>query len=148
MCGRCLPRPKNLALVSMAVREILSTDCIVMGPSCAEYIRARRIMRERCVVPLGRMRVTTRLSSAMTISTVLNSDSLRTNVGGLGGEFVISTSSITSGNMVIRHELGHNLIPVGEEYDGGWVYRGVNSAHSLHDPWPNWLTNDSHMSIE
>jgi hypothetical protein len=69
-------------------------------------------------------------------------------IGGLGGEFVISTSSHTSGTIVIRHELGHNLIPVGEEYDGGWVYRGVNSAHSLPSTWTHWLTNSSASSIE
>src|SRR5271169_1074700 len=68
--------------------------------------------------------------------------------GGLGGEFVISTSSITSGTIVIRHELGHNLIPVGEEYDGGWVYSGVNSAHLLPPPWTHWLTDSSASFIE
>ena len=68
--------------------------------------------------------------------------------GGLGGEFVISTSSKTSGIVVIRHELGHNLIPVGEEYDGGWVYSGVNSAHSLPAPWTHWLTNSSAAAVE
>jgi hypothetical protein len=68
--------------------------------------------------------------------------------GGLGGEFVISTSSRTSGIIVIRHELGHNLIPVGEEYDGGWVYSGVNAAHSLPPPWTHWLTNTSRADVE
>ena len=68
--------------------------------------------------------------------------------GGLGGEFVISTSSITSGTIVIRHELGHNLIDVGEEYDGGWVYSGVNAAHSLPPSWSHWLTNISAASHE
>jgi hypothetical protein len=34
--------------------------------------------------------------------------------GGLGGEFTISTRSLTSGTIVLRHELGHNLIYVGE----------------------------------
>jgi hypothetical protein len=68
--------------------------------------------------------------------------------GGLGGEFVISTSSKTSGTIVIRHELGHNLIPVGEEYDGGWVYSGVNAAHLLPSPWSHWLTNSSASTIE
>lgn len=36
--------------------------------------------------------------------------------GGLGGEFTISTRSILSGTVVLRHELGHNFISVGEEY--------------------------------
>ena len=48
--------------------------------------------------------------------------------GGLGGEFVIATESETSGTIVLRHEMGHNFVNVGEEYDGGSVYRGVNSA--------------------
>jgi len=61
---------------------------------------------------------------------------------------VISTSSNTSGTIVIRHELGHNLIPVGEEYDGGWVYSGVNAAYSLPPPWKHWLTNPSAADIE
>jgi hypothetical protein len=38
--------------------------------------------------------------------------------GGLGGEFVIATESETSGTIVLRHEMGHNFISVGEEYDG------------------------------
>jgi hypothetical protein len=66
----------------------------------------------------------------------------------LGGEFVISTSSKTSGVIVIRHELGHNLIPVGEEYDGGYVYSGVNAAHTLPPPWTHWFTNLSTASTE
>lgn len=41
--------------------------------------------------------------------------------GGLGGEFVIGTRSETSGTVVLRHEMGHNLINVGEEYDNGQV---------------------------
>jgi hypothetical protein len=44
--------------------------------------------------------------------------------------------------------LGHNLIPVGEEYDGGYVYRGVNAAHSLPPPWTHWLTNSSSTTKE
>lgn len=43
--------------------------------------------------------------------------------GGLGGEFVISTSSATSGTIVLRHEIGHSMISEGEEYDGGQVGR-------------------------
>ncbi|KAI9141648.1 IgA peptidase M64-domain-containing protein [Paraphysoderma sedebokerense] len=62
--------------------------------------------------------------------------------GGLGGEFVISTRSETSGVIVIRHEKGHNFIPVGEEYDGGQVYSGVNSAgyfSTVRSKWGQWL---------
>ncbi|RQM20112.1 hypothetical protein B5M09_012642 [Aphanomyces astaci] len=62
--------------------------------------------------------------------------------GGLGGEFVIATSSVTSGMVVLRHEMGHNFGKVGEEYDGGYVYTGANSATSINAaPWTHWLTN-------
>lgn len=61
--------------------------------------------------------------------------------GGLGGEFTISTRSETSGTIVLRHELGHNLIDVGEEYDGGSVYSGVNASPTLNVKWSHWLTN-------
>lgn len=37
--------------------------------------------------------------------------------GGLGGEFVISTKSNRTGTVVLRHEMGHNFVRVGEEYD-------------------------------
>jgi hypothetical protein len=61
--------------------------------------------------------------------------------GGLGGQFVISTRSLTSGTTVLRHEMGHNFVNVGEEYDGGQVYQGVNAATSLDlIGWKNWLT--------
>ncbi|KAF9093811.1 hypothetical protein BGX29_009792 [Mortierella sp. GBA35] len=63
--------------------------------------------------------------------------------GGLGGEFVISTSSNKSGTVVLRHELGHSLINVGEEYDGGQVYSGVNAERwSIQNiKWKHWLTD-------
>ncbi|KAG0364920.1 hypothetical protein BGZ54_007026 [Gamsiella multidivaricata] len=63
--------------------------------------------------------------------------------GGLGGEFVISTSSNKSGTVVLRHELGHSLINVGEEYDGGYVYSGVNAERwSIQNiKWKHWLTD-------
>ncbi|KAK3841038.1 MAG: IgA peptidase M64-domain-containing protein [Linnemannia gamsii] len=63
--------------------------------------------------------------------------------GGLGGEFVISTSSNKSGTIVLRHELGHSLINVGEEYDGGQVYSGVNAERwSIQNiKWKHWLTD-------
>lgn len=61
--------------------------------------------------------------------------------GGLGGEFTISTESPTSGTVVLRHEMGHNFVNVGEEYDGGGVYRGVNWAASAATVgWRHWLT--------
>ena len=49
--------------------------------------------------------------------------------GGLGGEFAVSTSSPGSGTIVLRHELGHTVGRVGEEYDGGG-YFGANHSGS------------------
>ncbi|KAJ3323552.1 hypothetical protein HDV06_001576 [Boothiomyces sp. JEL0866] len=69
--------------------------------------------------------------------------------GGLGGEFVISTSSETSGTIVLRHEIGHSMIDVGEEYDGGQVYSGCNAAHSLSNiPWKEWLSEPDNVREE
>lgn len=60
--------------------------------------------------------------------------------GGLGGEFAISTSSPDSGIVVLRHELGHQVGEVGEEYDGGG-YFGANHASSLATlGWKQWLS--------
>jgi hypothetical protein len=61
--------------------------------------------------------------------------------GGLGGEYAISTRSVESGTVVLRHELGHNFGQVGEEYDGGQVYSGANHSSSSNVPWKNWLKN-------
>jgi hypothetical protein len=44
--------------------------------------------------------------------------------GGLGGEFTITTASRLNGALVLRHEIGHSLIDVGEEYEGGYAYFG------------------------
>ena len=61
--------------------------------------------------------------------------------GGLGGEFVISTSSKTTGTTVLRHEMGHNFATEGEEYDDGYVYSGYNSASSINSiAWRHWAT--------
>ncbi|KAF5360455.1 hypothetical protein D9756_004955 [Leucocoprinus leucothites] len=62
--------------------------------------------------------------------------------GGLGGEFTVITSSILNGPLVLRHELGHSIIDVGEEYDGGFAYFGVNAAHNASEPvpWDHWLS--------
>jgi len=69
--------------------------------------------------------------------------------GGLGGEFTISTSSITSGTIVLRHEFGHNFGDVGEEYDGGSAYFGANNDNSLSNiNWKHWLTNPSRLVAE
>ncbi|KAI0035218.1 IgA peptidase M64-domain-containing protein [Vararia minispora EC-137] len=61
---------------------------------------------------------------------------------GLGGEFVTITPSLVNGPLVLRHELGHSVIGVGEEYDGGFAYFGANAAHYLNDPmpWAHWMS--------
>lgn len=66
--------------------------------------------------------------------------------GGLEGEFVISTKSNRTGTVVLRHEMGHNFVSVGEEYDNGSSYFGVNSASTLAevtDKWGHWLSGQS-----
>ncbi|TXT13290.1 hypothetical protein VHUM_00657 [Vanrija humicola] len=71
--------------------------------------------------------------------------------GGLGGEFTIITASAKNGAEVLRHELGHSLIPVGEEYDGGEVYDGVNAelpANIFNLSWSAFLTDPEHVAIE
>ncbi|CAL8080671.1 unnamed protein product [Orchesella dallaii] len=63
--------------------------------------------------------------------------------GGLGGEFVISTRSNRTGTVVLRHEMGHNFVYVGEEYDNGQAYRGVNYASSVASlGWTAWLSGE------
>ncbi|MBS1959773.1 MAG: hypothetical protein JST80_09900 [Bdellovibrionales bacterium] len=61
--------------------------------------------------------------------------------GGLGGQYAISTSSVKSGMIVLRHELGHNFGDVGEEYDGGQVYSGANYSRTPNVPWAHWAPN-------
>ncbi|TFY81167.1 hypothetical protein EWM64_g2845 [Hericium alpestre] len=67
--------------------------------------------------------------------------------GGLGGEFVTITPSEVNGALVLRHELGHSVIEVGEEYDGGFAYFGPNSASDASGPvpWAHWLA-DTHAA--
>jgi hypothetical protein len=62
--------------------------------------------------------------------------------GGLGGEFTVITPSLANGPLVLRHELGHSVIDVGEEYDGGFAYFGVNAFNDLQEPvgWAHWLS--------
>lgn len=60
--------------------------------------------------------------------------------GGLGGAYAITTRSVRSGMIVLRHELGHNFGAVGEEYDGGQVYVGANHASDKTGAWKQWLT--------
>lgn len=59
--------------------------------------------------------------------------------GGLGGRYAITTRSLESGSMVLRHELGHNFGNVGEEYDNGFVYQGANHSSSSDVPWAHWI---------
>lgn len=42
--------------------------------------------------------------------------------------------------------MGHNFVDVGEEYDYGYVYSGVNSAPNLNtvaSKWGHWLTDEN-----
>ncbi|KIM42999.1 hypothetical protein M413DRAFT_443814 [Hebeloma cylindrosporum] len=62
--------------------------------------------------------------------------------GGLGGDFTVITASTLNGALVLRHELGHSILEVGEEYDGGFGYYGANAAHDLKIiPWRQWLSD-------
>lgn len=49
-----------------------------------------------------------------------------------------------NGALVLRHELGHSIIEIGEEYDGG-VDGGYFGADAANSPetigWRRWLTN-------
>ncbi|KAF9241078.1 IgA peptidase M64-domain-containing protein [Melanogaster broomeanus] len=69
--------------------------------------------------------------------------------GGLGGEYTTTTASLANGALVLRHEIGHSVIDVGEEYDGGFEYFGVNA---IHDPtnvtWSHWLTHQDTLRVE
>ncbi|OWZ67733.1 hypothetical protein J008_02880 [Cryptococcus neoformans] len=71
--------------------------------------------------------------------------------GGLGGEFTVITASELNGPIVLRHELGHSIIDVGEEYDGGYAYFGVNSDTYKQGEalkWREFLTNPERLRIE
>ncbi|ORY31425.1 IgA peptidase M64-domain-containing protein [Naematelia encephala] len=71
--------------------------------------------------------------------------------GGLGGEFTIITASERNGPLVLRHELGHSLIPVGEEYEGGYAYFGANSEklESLNQlKWKGFLSSSEQIRVE
>ncbi|KZP26330.1 hypothetical protein FIBSPDRAFT_732610 [Athelia psychrophila] len=64
--------------------------------------------------------------------------------GGLGGDFTVITASPANGALVLRHELGHSMIDVGEEYDGGFAYFGVNAAGNASSlPWAYWLSHST-----
>ncbi|KAF8558277.1 hypothetical protein OG21DRAFT_1455775 [Imleria badia] len=69
--------------------------------------------------------------------------------GGLGGEYTTTTASLANGALVLRHEIGHSIIQVGEEYDGGFAYFGVNAIHDPKDvTWAHWLTHNDHLRVE
>ncbi|ESK95680.1 hypothetical protein Moror_12547 [Moniliophthora roreri MCA 2997] len=70
--------------------------------------------------------------------------------GGLGGKPTIITSSVLNGPQILRHELGHSIIPVGEEYDGGYAYFGVNAYHNLSEaiPWAPFLSKPEDHKTE
>jgi hypothetical protein len=56
----------------------------------------------------------------------------------------VITPSPFNGPLVLRHELGHSIIDVGEEYDGGEYdgYFGVNAAPEPEAvTWLHWLTD-------
>ncbi|KAG8830081.1 hypothetical protein FRC17_005475 [Serendipita sp. 399] len=68
--------------------------------------------------------------------------------GGLGGEFSISTASALNGPLVLRHELGHSIIDVGEEYDGGYAYFGPNSSRpplKSGVKWAHWVAPSNQL---
>ncbi|GMK57375.1 hypothetical protein CspeluHIS016_0402090 [Cutaneotrichosporon spelunceum] len=71
--------------------------------------------------------------------------------GGLGGTFTVITASRRNGPLVLRHELGHSLIPVGEEYEGGFVYSGVNAdavENVHHLKWRRFLSDPNSVRVE
>ncbi|KAJ7621542.1 IgA peptidase M64-domain-containing protein [Mycena polygramma] len=70
--------------------------------------------------------------------------------GGLGGRFTVITPSIANGALILRHELGHSIIRVGEEYDGGLGYFGPNAHANLSEPlpWSQWLTDPTKARVE
>ncbi|KAJ7644444.1 IgA peptidase M64-domain-containing protein [Roridomyces roridus] len=70
--------------------------------------------------------------------------------GGLGGRFTVITPSPANGALILRHELGHSIIEVGEEYDGGFAYFGPNAHDNASEPvpWQHWLTDPSNVRVE
>jgi hypothetical protein len=58
----------------------------------------------------------------------------------------VITASNLNGALVLRHELGHSILEVGEEYDGGFGYYGSNAAHDRKSfPWPHWLSDPARV---
>lgn len=51
------------------------------------------------------------------------------------------TASPVNGPAVLRHELGHSIIDVGEEYEGANTYFGVNTAKTPQAAsWKHWYS--------
>jgi hypothetical protein len=108
-------------------------------PKKTAYKLARQGVTLRAIFPgdLAAIRSSCRAAPGCDYPIVIANDPY---YGGLGGEVAISTSSPTSGTVVLRHELGHNFGRVGEEYDGGG-YFGANFTSSFDNPsWKHWLT--------
>lgn len=113
--------------------------------------------QHRAVLPTSRGRANARsicqLAGGCDFPSLIGNDEF---YGGLGGEFTIGTRSLTTGTIVLRHEMGHNFVNVGEEYDDGQVYRGVNSDSTTfigsrpRDPikWQHWLTEPDKPVVE
>lgn len=70
--------------------------------------------------------------------------------GGLGGAFVVGTRSEATGTVVLRHEMGHNFVSAGDEYDHSWSYFGANSdtRASSSVKWAHWLTEPDQPVVE
>ena len=61
----------------------------------------------------------------------------------------ITPASQANGALILRHEIGHSIIQVGEEHHGGFAYFGVNAIHDPKDvTWAHWLTHSDHPRIE
>lgn len=68
--------------------------------------------------------------------------------GGIDTGFATTTSSPTSGHIVLRHELGHTMGGLGEEYDGG-QYFGANHAKTVNPlPWAHFQTAEGRVEAE
>lgn len=144
------PNPiKHIELLRLVVRPLGSIE---MGQSFAQSIAASSMS----LVPppsLWERNATTPSSSPTTLCMAVSGENLRQfqstfylQVNTLTilrlDPISISTASKVNGALVLRHELGHSIIEVGEEYDGGYAYFGVNSQATPEDvKWRHWLTS-------
>lgn len=65
--------------------------------------------------------------------------------GGIASGFSTTTSSKTSGSVVLRHELGHAIGGVGEEYDGGAYFGRNTSRRSNKLAWIHFATEPNNI---